>query len=149
MTELTTWARWQWPHKGLGRWHRLFADGDLTKTACQSPRSGPDHVAAESTSRPTSGSICMVCSNLDDILQRVMAGKLTDAVATTTAPMTLPERPLAPVGMACGCGCDKSEAAVAYRLELAAWEEETRAIKRAQFEAYVETGVLPEKETVA
>lgn len=135
MDELTTWARWQWPHKGLGRWHRLFADGDLTKTACSSPRSGPDHVAAQSTTRPTSGAICMTCSMLDALAERSMTD--TDAVATSVVELVLPERPLQPVNLACICGCVKSDEFVAYKAELEAWEAECAAVKRAQFEAYV------------
>ena len=41
-----TWARWKWS-RGLGRWHRLFADGDFSKTACSAPRKTNAHLAEQ------------------------------------------------------------------------------------------------------
>jgi hypothetical protein len=133
-TTTAKWARWQWS-KGLGRWHRLFTDGDLTKTACSAPRKSGSHVASTTAERPENGPVCPVCDSLDSILNKVMAGTLTDAIATTTiaAPM-----PLAPVGM-CICGCDKSDEAVAYRAALAEWTENERARKSAAFDAFMAT----------
>lgn len=111
-TTLAKWARWKWSH-GIGRWHRLFTDGDLTKAACGSKRKSDRHVAEQTASKPTDGAICPVCEALDMLLDAVMTGKLTDAVSDK--PLTVPAIPepvLVPAGICiCGsAGCDKGEA---------------------------------------
>jgi len=148
MAGTTTWARWAWSN-GLGRWHRLFTDGDLTKTACGSRRAGPKHVAKQTSTTPTSGPICKVCKDLDDLLQKVMTGKLTDAVAGKESTITLPAtevKELVPTGAAakpeppegiCTCGCDQSDEARAYKAAVADWEASERARKQAEFEAFL------------
>lgn len=132
----TTWARWSWSHKGLGRWHRLAVDGDLTKTACSSPRKSQEHVAATTSATPTAGPVCPTCKSLDDLLQRVMSGALTDAIATTTVPAA-PEKVLVPAGM-CVCGCDKSDEAVAVRKAIEAQAEAEAFARAAAFEAFLQ-----------
>lgn len=137
-----TWARWNWS-KGFGRGHRLFADGDLTKTACNSPRKSATHTAVKTyTQRPTDGSNCPVCVSLDDLLQKVMTGALTDAVATTKVAVTIPEPIAVPAG-ACLCGsarCDMGGVRE-IRAAIAAREAEIAAAKSAAaeagFEAYL------------
>jgi hypothetical protein len=143
------WARWNWSHKGLGRWHRLFADGDLTKTACGSPRKDGQHAAAVAASKPTSGPMCPTCKwivELDEKMhgvtdaisdQQVMAGIETPAEAPLPALAPVGARPadvVVPQGV-CVCGCDKSDAAIAFRAKIAARRAEQRAFDEAQVAA--------------
>lgn len=140
------WARWRWSN-GLGRWHRLFTDGDLSKTACGSKRKSDAHVAEQTAERPGGGNVCPVCRDLDDILRKVMTGQLTDLVAGAAPVLTVPaaaERPLAPVGV-CTCGCVRSDEVVAYRAALAAWEDAERLRKQAEFEAFLASQPMPQE----
>jgi hypothetical protein len=148
-TSSARWARWEWAGKKLGRWHRLFTDGDLTKTACQTPRKDAKHSAVQTAGQPTGGAVCPTCSLFDSLHKKLVT--TTDAVATDSIPtFTLADiltaapvasqatdgRPVAPAGI-CGCGCQQSDVARAYRTELKVWEAAEAARKQAEFETYL------------
>lgn len=145
------WARWAWSKK-IGRWHRLFADGDLTKTACQTPRKDAKHSAVQTGEQPSGGAVCPSCSLFEEM--RAKLGQVTDAiakaptftladilaaapVAAQAAPQPTDGRPVAPEGY-CGCGCQQGDEARAYRAELKAWEASEATRKQAEFAAYLE-----------
>lgn len=135
-TKAATWAQWRW-HRGLGRWHRLFTDGDLSRTACDTPRKNGAHLAEQTAAKP-SGTICPICDALDTILSKVMSGEMTDAVATTTVTVTVPDPILVPAGVCvCGAAHCNTEEAIALRVEIDAREQAIRAAKEAAFEAFV------------
>lgn len=148
------WARWEWSKVKRGRWHRLFTDGDLTKTACQTPRKNAKHAAVQTAGQPTGGAVCETCALFDSLHDKLVA--TTDAISTvkvgtfsladilTAAPVTAqaaPQatdgRPVAPQGI-CTCGCDQSDEARAYRKALAEWQDAEKARKQAEFEVYLE-----------
>lgn len=137
----TSWARWQWS-KGLGRWHALFVDGDLTKTACSSPRKNGHHVAAVAAARPADGPLCPTCKALDDIVEKSKAGQMTDAVATTKIAAPAVEKIAVPAG-ACLCGaasCDKGgvrEIRMALKAQDAAEASAAALAAEAGFEAWL------------
>lgn len=149
------WARWDWGKEGLGRWHAIVATGEgvskdgtsvgqVAQLACGRVRKAP----AITAGRPGTEKCCESCRKLDDMRTK-MHDRKVDTIETlstvTLPPLTLtPEvvtaadgAPVAPADMVCSCGCDKSEAAVAYRLALAEWQVAERARRNAEFEAYV------------
>lgn len=153
MADKTTsakWARWQWS-KGLGRAHRLFHDGDLTKTACQTPRKDAKHAAVTTyAAKPASGPICSTCQLFDQLHEKLV--NTTDVIATTTVETTVPAEPVPagttepalPASVSCGCGCIRSDAFVAWKAEHDAWLDAEKVRKNAEFEA-----MLASKGTVA
>lgn len=149
------WARWEWSKVKRGRWHRLFADGDLAKTACGAARKNSKHVAVETAGQPTGGKVCETCALFDGLHQKLvtvtdviakaptftLADILADAPATTVTAQVAPQatdgRPVAPKGY-CPCGCDQSDEARAYRAALADWERAERERKEAEFAAFLQ-----------
>lgn len=138
------WARWQWS-KGLGRWHRLFADGDLTKTACGSPRKDGQHVAAVSAAQPSGGSLCPTCKWIVELNDKLHG--TTDAIATdkitvgVKSPSATPIPSLVPVGIsvpvgACLCGAAKCDQGGIRDIRLAV-EAQKRADAEAGFAAFL------------
>lgn len=132
------WARWQWS-KGLGRAHRLFNDGDLTKTACQKPRKSASHAAVETFASKPAAPVCPTCELFDQLHEKFVA--TTDAIATTTITVSTPEPVLMPAGVCiCGAASCNTEAAVAVRAQIAAYEVALSAARHAEFEALVASG---------
>jgi hypothetical protein len=149
------WARWDWGKEGLGRWHAVVATGEgqtpdgtplgqVAKLACGRVRKAP----AVTAGRPGTEKCCDSCRKLDDLRTQMHDRKVdsTESLSTVTLPplSVSPEAvtatggaPVAPADMVCACGCDKSAAAVAYRLALAEWQGAERARRSAEFEAYV------------
>lgn len=140
-----TWARWNWA-KGFGRGHRLFADGDLTKTACSSPRKNATHTAVKTYGqRPADGPICPTCKSLDDLLAKVMTGAC-DAISTTKVEVTAaPAEKIAVPAGACFCGAAKCDMGGVREIRLALAEQAKadaaaeRLAKEAAFEAFLAT----------
>lgn len=138
-TKGAQWARWNWAHKGLGRWHRLFTDGDLTKTACQSPRRDGMHIAATTATTPENGPMCPTCKWVNDLHTKLV--KTTDAISDTKVPVTVGggERPAdipVPVGVCvCGAaGCNTPDV-IALREKITVRRAEQRAYDEAQVAA--------------
>lgn len=131
------WARWEWS-KGKGRWHRLFTDGDLTKTACQTPRKSASHTAVETAMEPGKP-VCPTCDLFEQLREKFV--NQTDAIATTTVPVAVPDPVLVPAGV-CICGaaaCNTAEA-IAIREAIAQREALVSAVRHAEFDALVASG---------
>lgn len=139
------WARWQWS-KGMGRWHRLFTDGDLTKTACQTPRKSSKHAAVETSATPAGGPVCPTCDLFDQLHQKLV--NTSDAIATTTIEVALPVaapvatgEPVLPEGL-CACGCVKSDLWADWKRDHDAWVAAEHDRKVAAFEAFLAKGAV-------
>jgi len=141
-TAKATWARWKWS-KGLGRWHRLFADGDLTKTACGSARKSDHHVAEQTAERPTSGPLCKVCEMLDDPRPEGLDRHPHGCHRRDGHPgrgSSSRSAHWSRSGLAsCGAAHCTTEEGREYREALVAYEAEVAAAKRAAFAAFIAT----------
>lgn len=134
-TTSAKWARWNWS-KGMGRGHRLFTDGDLTKTACQTPRKNAKHAAVKTyASKPTDGPICPTCELFDALHQKFV--QTTDTLTLVGVAAGPTAEPQLPAEVPCGCGCVKSEAFVAWKQAHDAWLDSERERKSAAFEAFI------------